>query len=63
MVNYTYEYYQEGGRAMGQTDAQFKAFIRFILQDVQDAIAEEEADKIRELLKKMEDKLQKTLED
>lgn len=48
---------------MGQTDAPFKAFIRFILQDVQDAIAEEQPEKARELLRKMEDKLQKTLED
>ncbi|MCI8828826.1 MAG: hypothetical protein HFE98_08245 [Ruminiclostridium sp.] len=48
---------------MGQTDAQFKAFIRFILQDIQDAMAEQDAEKVKELLKKMEDKLQKTLED
>ncbi len=48
---------------MGQTDAQFKAFIRFMLQDVQDAIAEQEPEKKKELLKKLEDKLQKTLED
>ncbi len=48
---------------MEQTDAQFKAFIRFILQDVEDARDTEELEKIRELLDKIADKLQKTLED
>ncbi len=48
---------------MGQIDAQFKAFIRFMLQDVQDAIAEQEPQKKKELLKRLEDKRQKTLED
>ena len=38
---------------MGQTDAQFKAFIRFILQDIQDAMAEQDAEKVKELLKKI----------
>lgn len=45
------------------TDAHFKGFLRFVLQDVQDAIAEREPEKVKELLAKLEDKLQKTLED
>lgn len=48
---------------MGMTDAQFKGFLRFVLQDVQDAIDEQEPEKVKELLAKLEDKLQKTLED
>lgn len=35
---------------MGQTDPQCKAFIRFILQDIQGAIAEEDAEKARKLM-------------
>ncbi len=53
----------EGCFIEGMTDAQFKGFLRFVLQDVQDAIAEQDPEKVKELLAKLEDKLQKTLED
>ncbi|MEH2934324.1 hypothetical protein [Acutalibacter sp. JLR.KK004] len=42
---------------MAWTDAQFKGFLRFVLQDVQDAIAEQDPENVKELLAKLEDKL------
>jgi len=48
---------------MGMTDAQFKVFIRFLLQDVQDARNANDLETVKELLRKMEENLQKSLED
>lgn len=48
---------------MGQTDSQFKAFIRFILDDITEMQDEEELAKIKEKLAKVASNLQKTLED
>ena len=48
---------------MGQTDSQFKAFIRFILDDVNEMQQEEDVEKLRAKLAKIADNLQKTLED
>lgn len=47
----------------GQTDSQFKAFIRFILDDINEMQNEEDAAKVKEKLAKIADNLQKTLED
>lgn len=63
MVNYTYEYYQEGGRAMGQTDVQFKAFIRFVLDALEAVEQEQNPERKQRLFDKIKDNLQKTLED
>lgn len=48
---------------MGQTDSQFKAFIRFVLDDIIEMQNEDDAEKIKEKLAKIADNLQKTLED
>lgn len=48
---------------MGQTDSQFKAFLRFVLDALRDA-AKEPDEKIRnEKMNKILDNLQKSLED
>ena len=47
----------------GQTDSQFKAFIRFILDDINEMQNEEDTAKVKEKLAKIADNLQKTLED
>lgn len=48
---------------MGQTDGQFKAFIRFVLDALKD-VDKEQDPKIRdEKMKKILENLQKTLED
>lgn len=49
--------------SMGQTDSQFKAFIRFVLDDIIEMQNEDDAEKIKEKLAKIADNLQKTLED
>ena len=51
------------GVIMGQTDSQFKAFIRLMLDDVKDVKREQDEKKKDEKLDKIIDNLQKTLED
>ncbi len=48
---------------MGQTDSQFKAFIRFVLDALKDAEKEQDEDKRKEKMDKILENLQKTLED
>lgn len=48
---------------MGQTDSQFKAFIRFVLDDLKELKQETDENKRSEKLDKIIDNLQKTLED
>lgn len=48
---------------MGQTDAQFKAFIRFVLDAMEAAVNEEDEKKKEQMFQKILDNLQKTLED
>lgn len=50
-------------KEMGMTDKQFNGFVRFLLDALQDATEEKEADKKTEKLEKIIDNLQKTLED
>ena len=48
---------------MGQTDSQFKAFIRFILDDIKELQTETDEAKKATKIEKIIDNLQKTLED
>lgn len=48
---------------MGQTDAQFKAFIRFVLDAMEAVGNEQDPEKRRQMFEKIKDNLQKTLED
>lgn len=48
---------------MGQTDSQFKAFIRFILDDIKELRDEADEEKRAEKINRIVDNLQKTLED
>ena len=48
---------------MGQTDSQFKAFLRFVLDALKDAETELDEKKRTEKMKKILDNLQKSLED
>lgn len=48
---------------MGQTDSQFKAFIRFILDDIKELQTETDEAKKSAKIEKIIDNLQKTLED
>ena len=48
---------------MGMTDNQFKGFIRFVLDAILDAQAEENAEKRDAKMAKIIDNLQKVLED
>lgn len=48
---------------MGQTDSQFKAFIRFVLDALKDADGEQDVNKRAEKMEKIIENLQKTLED
>ena len=48
---------------MGQTDSQFKAFIRFVLDALNEGDKETDENKRKEKMKKILDNLQKTLED
>lgn len=48
---------------MGQTDSQFKAFIRFMLDALKDIAAEPDKEKRDAKMQKVMDNLQKTLED
>lgn len=48
---------------MGQTDSQFKAFIRFVLDALKEVHNEKDEAKRAEKMEKILDNLQKTLED
>ena len=48
---------------MGQTDSQFKAFIRFVLDALKEIAAEPDEEKRKAKMDKVLDTLQKTLED
>lgn len=48
---------------MGQTDSQFKAFIRFVLDALREINAEKDETRRAEKMAKVLDNLQKTLED
>lgn len=48
---------------MGQTDSQFKAFLRFVLDALKDAINEPDDKRRAEKMHKIIDNLQKSLED
>ncbi len=48
---------------MGQTDSQFKAFIRFVIDALKDANDEKDEAKRKEKMAKILENLQKTLED
>lgn len=48
---------------MEQTDSQFKAFIRFVLDALREIASEKDEVKRREKMDKVLDNLQKTLED
>ncbi|MBD5112859.1 MAG: hypothetical protein HDT42_10090 [Ruminococcaceae bacterium] len=48
---------------MGQTDSQFKAFIRFVLDALKEAIQEKDEEKRKAKMEKIIENLQKTLED
>lgn len=48
---------------MGQTDSQFKAFIRFVLDALKEAIQEKDEEKRNAKMQKILENLQKTLED
>lgn len=48
---------------MGQTDSQFKAFIRFVIDALKDIIDEKDEKKRAEKMARVLDNLQKTLED
>ena len=48
---------------MGQTDSQFKAFIRFILDDIKELQTETDEAKRASNMEKIVENLQKTLED
>ena len=48
---------------MGQTDSQFKAFIRFVLDALKEIEAETDEEKRAAKMSRVLDNLQKTLED
>ncbi len=48
---------------MGQTDSQFKAFIRFVLDALKEVNEEKDEEKRATKMKKILENLQKTLED
>ena len=48
---------------MGRTDSQFKAFIRFILDDIKELQTETDEAKRASKMEKIVENLQKTLED
>ena len=48
---------------MGPSDSQFKGFIRFLLDDIEEVIETLPNGKEKEKLQKVADNLQKTLED
>lgn len=54
---------KKGGYRVGQTDSQFKAFIRFVLDALREVNAEKDEIKRVAKMEKIIDNLQKTLED
>ncbi len=48
---------------MGQTDSQFKAFIRFVIDALKEVIEEKDEEKRNKKMAKIIENLQKTLED
>lgn len=48
---------------MGQTDSQFKAFIRFVIDALREVATEKDETKRDEKMSKIIENLQKTLED
>ncbi len=48
---------------MGQTDSQFKAFIRFVIDALKEVYNEKDEKKRNEKMEKILENLQKTLED
>ncbi len=48
---------------MGQTDSQFKAFIRFVLDALREISTEKDEEKKKAKMAKVIENLQKTLED
>lgn len=48
---------------MGQTDSQFKAFIRFVLDALREVNAEQDPEKRNAKMERILENLQKTLED
>lgn len=48
---------------MGQTDSQFKAFIRFMLDALREIAAEKDEEKKKAKMDRVMENLQKTLED
>ena len=48
---------------MGMTDAQFKSYVRFILDVVKAAEEEEDTEKRQKFIDRLVDNLEKTLED
>ncbi len=48
---------------MGQTDSQFKAFLRFLYLALKDAVKETDREKLNEKMKEILENIQKTLED
>lgn len=48
---------------MGQTDSQFKAFIRFVLDALREIHTEKDEEKRKAKMEKVIENLQKTLED
>ena len=48
---------------MGMSDSQFKGFIRFLLDDIEEVIETLPNGKEKEKMQKVADNLQKTLED
>lgn len=48
---------------MGMTDKQFSGFLRFMLDDLQEAKDETDVEKKDEKIEKIIEKLQKTIED
>ncbi len=48
---------------MGQTDKQFNGFLRMVIRDLKEAIAEDDPDKKQKMLEALLSDLQTTLED
>ena len=48
---------------MGMTDSQFKAFLRVMLDDIEEALDEEEPEKKEKKLNKIRDYIMRSLED
>ena len=48
---------------MGQTDTQFKAFLRLLVDDLEDAVSEPIDEKKIEKLKRLIDNIHKSMED